>query len=71
MQDVWSEQENEDLDRAIALSLAEQDQKGKRVICKLFFLFEITVWKQYLLVGNNRCYWLLWGLCFQEALCLG
>lgn len=30
--DVWSEQENEDLDRAIALSLAEQDQKGKRVI---------------------------------------
>lgn len=37
MQDVWSEQENEDLDRAIALSLAEQDQKGKRVIGKLFF----------------------------------
>ncbi|KAJ0086468.1 hypothetical protein Patl1_09083 [Pistacia atlantica] len=29
--DVWSEQENEDIDRAIALSLVEESQKGERV----------------------------------------
>jgi hypothetical protein len=30
--DVWSEYQNEDIDRAIALSLAEEDQKKKPVI---------------------------------------
>ncbi|XP_057974860.1 protein DA1 [Malania oleifera] len=30
--DVWSEHENEDIDRAIALSLEDEDRKGKQVI---------------------------------------
>ncbi|KAK2996111.1 hypothetical protein RJ639_029447 [Escallonia herrerae] len=30
--DAWSDFENEDIDRAIALSLSEDDQKGKKVI---------------------------------------
>nr|DAD40625.1 TPA_asm: hypothetical protein HUJ06_014948 [Nelumbo nucifera] len=30
--DAWSDYENEDIDRAIALSLSEEDQKGKNVI---------------------------------------
>ncbi|XP_044476117.1 protein DA1-like isoform X2 [Mangifera indica] len=30
--DVWSEQENEDIDHAIALSLVEESQKGERAI---------------------------------------
>lgn len=43
MQGAWSDNENEDIDRAIALSLAEEearkqekDQKGKQVIGKLY-----------------------------------
>ena len=32
MQDMWPENENEDIDRAIALSLLEENQKGKNVI---------------------------------------
>ncbi|GMP31646.1 hypothetical protein CsSME_00005778 [Camellia sinensis var. sinensis] len=29
---AWSDSENEDIDRAIAISLSEEDQKGKKVI---------------------------------------
>ncbi|KAF7121156.1 hypothetical protein RHSIM_Rhsim13G0172200 [Rhododendron simsii] len=32
--DAWSDFETEDVDHAIALSLAEEDQKGKKVIGK-------------------------------------
>ena len=31
MQDVWSENENEDIDRAIALSLVEENQQRKNL----------------------------------------
>lgn len=31
MQDVWPENENEDIDRAIALSLVEESQRGKNI----------------------------------------
>ena len=31
MQDVWSENDNEDVDRAIALSLAEENPRGNNV----------------------------------------
>ena len=34
--DVWAETENEDIDRAIALSLSEEEQKGKKVIVNKF-----------------------------------
>lgn len=32
MQDTWSEDNNEDIDHAIALSLSEQETKGKNVV---------------------------------------
>lgn len=38
--DVWAETENEDIDRAIALSLSEEEQKGKKVIDNEFQLEE-------------------------------
>ena len=43
MQDEWADIEKEELECALAISLSEQDQKGKKVIGKLHGLSALTL----------------------------
>jgi hypothetical protein len=43
MQDEWADIEKEELECALAISLSEQDQKGKKVIGKLHGLSVLTL----------------------------
>lgn len=43
MQDVWSKNENEDIDRAIALSLLEENQKGSSVNGEWYYSSQILL----------------------------
>ena len=44
MQDDLTDTEKEDIDRAIALSLSEQDQKGKQVVGMFYGFCTFICW---------------------------